>query len=196
MKNIFTLLLLACLTFAGSIFAQQHLSFKGVPINGTLKEYTDAMVKAGFHYEGTQDGISILSGDFAGYKNCIVGVSTLKNCDVVSRIAVLFPNKETWSSLLGDYENLKSMLSEKYGTPSESRERFFDNYIDNSTGNILIMSALHNDKYEWYTIFTTELGSIELSIIPADDYDEGMVRLSYYDKANSEKVRNAAMDDL
>lgn len=58
------------------------------------------------------------------------------------------------------------------------------------------MSALHNDKYEWYTIFTTELGSIELSIIPADDYDEGMVRLSYYDKANSKKVRNAAMDDL
>lgn len=140
--------------------------------------------------------MSILSGDFAGFKNYIVGVSTLKNCDVVCHIAVLFPDKETWSAVLIDYEHLKTILTEKYGTPSDSRERFFDNYIDNSTGNILIMSALHNDKYEWYTIFTTELGSIELSIIPADDYDEGMVRLSYYDKANSEKVRNAAMDDL
>ena len=115
-------LLLACLLFAGTIFAQQHLSFKGVPINGTLKEYTDAMVKAGFHYEGTQDGVSILSGDFAGYKNCIVGVSTLKNCDVVSRIAVLFPNKDTWSSVLNDYETLKSMLTQKYGYPSDSKE--------------------------------------------------------------------------
>lgn len=41
-------------------FAQQHLSFKGVPINGTMKSYTDAMVKAGFHYEITQDGTTAL----------------------------------------------------------------------------------------------------------------------------------------
>jgi hypothetical protein len=27
-------------------------------------------------------------------------------------------------------------------------------------------------------------------------YNTAMVRLSYYDRANSEKVRNAAMDDL
>lgn len=57
-----------------------------MPINGTLNEYTDAMVKAGFHYEGTQDGISLLTGDFAGHKGCIIGVSTLKNCDVVSHV--------------------------------------------------------------------------------------------------------------
>ncbi len=196
MKNLLTPLFFACLLFAGSLFAQQHLAFKGVPIDGTLQAYTNAMVKAGFHYEGTQDGIAILSGDFAGYKNCLVGVSTLKNCDVVSHIAVLFPAKETWSSLRGDYENLKTMLTEKYGIPSESRERFTDKYINESSGNGLIMSALHNEQYEWYSSFTTELGMIELTIMPGNDYNEGMVRLSYYDKANSEKVRSSAIDDL
>lgn len=54
-------LLLACLLFAGTVFAQQHLSFKDVPINGSLKEYTDAMIKAGFHYERTQDGVCLFS---------------------------------------------------------------------------------------------------------------------------------------
>ncbi len=196
MKNLLTPLLFACLLFAGSLFAQQHLSFKGVPIDGTLQAYTNAMVKTGFHYEGTQDGIAILSGDFAGYKNCLVGVSTLKNCDVVSHIAVLFPAKETWSSLRGDYETLKSMLTEKYGIPSDSRERFTGKYINESSSNMLIMDALHEDQCEWYSTFTTDLGRLELSIVPGSDHDEGMVRLSYYDKANSEKVRSSAIDDL
>ena len=193
MKKHITLFL-ACLMFAGSIFAQQHLSFKGVPINGTLKSYTDAMVKAGFQYELTQDGTALLTGDFAGYKGCTVGVSTLKNLDVVNRIAVLFPDKETWSGVLIDYEHLKAMLTEKYGTPSDSQEKFTGHVGDNHNG--LIMSALKNGEYMWYTIFTTELGDIELTIISGMKYDTACVRLSYYDKVNSDKVRNAAMDDL
>lgn len=193
MKKRLTLLL-ACLLFAGTTFAQQHLSFKGVPIDGTLKAYTDAMVKAGFHYEGTQDGVSILTGDFAGYKNCIVGVSTLKNCDVVNRIAVLFPDRNTWSSLLGDYEHLKEMLTEKYGAPTDSKE-VFTGYVGNED-NGLIMHALKEDEYVWYTTFTTELGEIELSIIEGTEYHTGAVKLSYYDKTNSDKVRKAAIDDL
>ena len=151
------------------------------------------MVKAGFHYEGTQDGIAILSGDFAGYKGCMVGVSTLKNLDVVSRIAVLFPNKDTWSAVLIDYETLKAMLTEKYGTPSDSKEKF-TSYVGDS--NDLMMLALKEGEYVWYTTFTTELGDIELTIMSGTEYDTAMVRLSYHDKANSEKVRNAAMDDL
>lgn len=184
----------ACLVFAGNIFAQQHLSFKGVPINGTLKSYTDAMVKAGFHYEGTQDGIAVLSGDFAGYKSCIVGVSTLKNLDVVSHIAVLFPDKDTWSAVLNDYETLKAMLTEKYGAPSDSKEKFTGYVGDYDNG--LVMHALKEGEYVWYTTFTTELGDIELSLMSGTKYNTGCVRLSYYDKANHEKVRNAAMDDL
>ena len=121
MKKHITLLI-ACFFFAGSLFAQQHLSFKGVPIDGTLKAYTDAMIKAGFHYEGTQDGIAVLSGDFAGHKDCTIGVYTLKNLDVVSFITVLFPDQETWTSLKNEYEILKSMLTEKYGEPGELQE--------------------------------------------------------------------------
>ena len=88
------------------------------------------------------------------------------------------------------------MLTEKYGIPSDSRERFTEKYINESSSNMLIMDALHEDQCEWYSSFTTDLGRLELSIVPGSDHDEGIVRLSYYDKANSEKVRSSAIDDL
>ncbi len=78
-------------------FAQidsEHLSFKGVPIDGTLNEYVSKMKTAGFSYLGTQDGTAILQGDFAGFKSCTVGVSTLKAVNVVSTIGVIFPSHD------------------------------------------------------------------------------------------------------
>lgn len=187
------LVTLVCLIMMGGIMAQEeHLSFKGVPINGTLKAYTAAMVKAGFKSEGTQDGLSLLSGDFAGFKGCIVGVSTLKNCDVVNRIAVLFPEKETWSALLGDYEHLKDLLTEKYGEPEQKVERFNDRmYSDDSK-----IYAVNNGELEWYSVFSTELGDIELTLVGGTIGYKARVRLSYWDAKNSATVRQNALDDL
>ena len=189
------LVTVVCLVMMGGLMAQEeHLSFKGVPINGTLKQYTAAMVKAGFKSEGTQDGLSLLSGDFAGFKGCIVGVSTLTNCDVVNRIVVLFPEKDTWSSLMGDYEHLKSLLTTKYGEPDVVQE-YFTGYAGRTDSDAIKMSALHSEELEWYTIFKTELGNIELSVVSAS-YGKGMVRLGYYDKKNTETVTQSALDDL
>ena len=189
------LVTLVCLIMMGGIMAQEeHLSFKGVPINGTLKQYTAAMVKAGFKSEGTQDGLSLLSGDFAGFKDCIVGVSTLSNCDVVNKIVVLFPEKDTWSSLINDYEHLKSMLTTKYGEPSMNRE-YFTGYAGRTDNDGIKMAALQDEELEWFTVFSTDLGNIELSLVSAS-YGKGMVRLGYFDKKNTETVTQSALDDL
>lgn len=192
MKRFITTL--AFLIIMGGIMAQEeHLSFKGVPINGTLKQYTAAMVKAGFKSEGTQDGLSLLSGDFAGFKNCIVGVSTLKNCDVVNRIAVLFPEKDTWSALIGDYEHLKDLLIEKYGDPDIVRENF-TKYHGNDSG--LKLYAVNDGEIEWFAVFSTDLGDIELTLVGGTIGYKARVRLSYWDAKNSETVRQNALDDL
>lgn len=172
----------------------QHLTFKGVPIDGTLKEYVEAMKKAGFVYkEKTSDGSAILTGDFAGYKKCSIKVSTLNNCDVVNRIFVQFSDKDTWSSLIIDYENLKTMLTKKYGKQKKCSEKF-TSYVGDSNG--LKMHALDDGEYEWYTVFSTELGNVELSIVEGTEYLTGAVLITYYDKINSNKVQNAALDDL
>lgn len=193
MKKLFALIV--CITlFCGVKAQEQHLSFKGVPIDGTLKEYTNAMVKAGFKIEETtNDGVARLSGDFAGYKGCIVYVSTLNNLDVVNRIEVLFPRKETWSSIMADYEHIKSLLTTKYGKPSMTTERFTGPSA-RAVSDGLKMSALRTGNIEWFTIFSSGLGDIELTVVAASC--DGRVKLTYFDKKNTEAVRQNALDDL
>lgn len=80
------------------IFAQtsEHLTFKGVPIDGTLSEYVTKMKQSGFNLIKTEDGFAMLEGDFASYKDCKIGVGTLKQKDLVSQIVVFFPECDTW----------------------------------------------------------------------------------------------------
>lgn len=191
-KIVVTLFLLMSftLTFAQS---SEHLKFKGVPIDGTLNEYVSKMKQAGFQLVGTDDGVALLEGEFAGYRGCLIAVSTLKSVNVVNAIGVVFPAREDWSSLEGDYEHLKSMLTTKYGEPADVVEKF-QGYSTPRTNNDKLHELLM-DRCTWYTIFETENGDIQLSL-EKGDYGEYFVLLKYFDKINTEAVRSAAMEDL
>lgn len=89
MKKLYSILF--AVFFMANLSAQEHLSFKGVPIDGTLSEYTQQMLNKGFELIATENGVSVMSGDFAGYKGCEVGVCSLNGKDLVSKIGVVFP---------------------------------------------------------------------------------------------------------
>ena len=133
-----------------------HLSFKGVPIDGTLDEYVLKMKKSGFMHSGTQDGLAILKGDFASYKNCTVEVSTFIPKDLVNKIIVMFPNVDNWTSLSSNYFNLKEMLTEKYGQPSDFTEKF-DSYSQ-SIDNGWKMREVTRDRCKYFSSWQTEKG--------------------------------------
>ena len=62
MKKICLAILTVVLSFTA--FAQtttEHLTFKNVPIDGTLNQFVTNMKAAGFKSEGVQDGNAILS---------------------------------------------------------------------------------------------------------------------------------------
>ncbi|MCT4645987.1 MAG: hypothetical protein N4A74_13460 [Carboxylicivirga sp.] len=190
--RILTLLLLltTMLTLAQE---SKHLSFKGVPIDGTLNEYVSKMKKSEFSLIGIEDGVAMLKGDFAAYKSCIIGVATLKQKDLVNTITVIFPESDTWSSLSSNYYNLKELLTEKYGKPSENVEKFDTYSKPDDDGDR--MHAVKMDNCKYYTIYELENGSIQLSI----DHESAIscfVRLTYYDKTNSEIIRQEAINDL
>ncbi len=180
-----------------SSFAQnsEHLKFKGVPIDGTLNEYVSKMKQAGFVLEGTEDGIALLSGEFAGYSDCIVGVQTLQKLNLVHEIVVLFPSQDKWSGLSYDYERLKTMLTKKYGEPDECMEKFNASSSTTSDDNGKMFHVkMNNCKY--HSVFNTDNGSITLTI-SNDGYEFGCrVKLFYTDKINSEIFDDAAMEDL
>lgn len=178
------------LTFAQT---SEHLTFKGVPIDGTLDEYVSKMKQSGFKHIGTENKTAILNGDFAGYKDCYVGVSTLTQKDLVHKISVIFPERETWSTLSGNYFDLKAMLGEKYGEPKEVVEKF-DSYPEPRDDETK-MYRVKFDNCKYYSIWETDNGKIQLSI-DHDGVTRCFVRLSYFDKINGQIIKAKAIDDL
>ena len=169
----------------------EHLTFKGVPIDGTLDAYVEKMKKAGFEYAGMfDDWTAILQGDFAGFRECAIFVSSLQSFDLVYEISVHFDLTESWSDLYGSYSQLKEMLTMKYRELESSEEKWIG-YSEpkNDTDK---MYDLWHGRGEINTLFRTDKGKIVLEIQPVGWYS-GQVFLSYWDKINSLKV---AMDDL
>jgi hypothetical protein len=169
-----------------------HLMFKGVPIDGTLKEFVKNMKRKGFESVGSENGVEILRGDFAAYKGCFIYVYTLDNKDLVSKISVVFPERETWDRLYGDYSNLKELLTEKYGEPASVTEMFQEDYVDDDQERIL---AVELDKCKYESNFITENGEILLSI-EHGKYMTCFVVLVYRDKVNGDIIKDIAIDDL
>ncbi len=190
MKKMLVMLALVVAMVANA--QTEHLKFKGVPIDGTLSQYTQRMKEKGFTYLGTENGISLLQGDFAGFKNCYVLVSTVQNKDLVSTIGVKFQEFDNWSLIYRDYSTLKEMLTEKYGKPTEVIEEFQGDYVDDDNSRML---ALLMDGCKYVTTFETELGTIELFIIKYE-YTKGCVMLKYTDRANNAILHKAVMEDL
>jgi hypothetical protein len=193
MKTFFLTITFALTTIFNIAQTSEHLSFKGVQIDGKLDEYVSKMKQNGFTHLGTEKGNAILNGDFAGYKNCNVGVSTLSQNDLVYKISVLLPEQDKWSGLSSNYFELKQMLIEKYGNPTDVVEKF-DGYSEPKDDNRK-MYEVKFDRCKYYSIWRTEKGQIKLAI----DHSESstcMVKLLYFDKINSDKIKAKAKDDL
>jgi len=152
------------------------------------------MKQNGFKHISTKDGVATLQGDFAGYKDCIIGISTLTQKDLVHKIGVLFPDKETWSTLYDNYFNLKEMLTEKYGEPSNVVEKF-DNRSSESQDDNTKMYEVKFDRCKYYSIWETEKGKIQLSI-GHHSVTSCFVKLAYFDKINNATIKKQALDEL
>jgi hypothetical protein len=197
MKKTLTSLFLSlvvCVSFAQtSADSSKHLAFKGIPLDGTLDQYVSKMKANGFEVLKSEGDLAMLKGDFAGYKDCYVGVSTLKQKGPVHKIGVFFPEKDKWSTLSGDYFNLKQLLTEKYGNPTKESEKF-DRLIEPRDDNMR-MHEVRMDRCKYFSIWDTDKGEIQLSI-DHDDITGCNVRLVYIDKINSATVRKQALEDL
>jgi len=188
------ILLVSIISFAQNQ-KTEHLTFKGIAIDGTLTDYVSKMKQNGFIHQSTNDGIAVLSGDFAGYKDCLISVSTIKQKDFVNKIVVAFPDKKTWVTLLGNYNALKEMLTEKYGKPSEVIEEFDERTYSEPTDDRSKMLSVGLDKCKYSSTWKTAEGDIQLKISHKGVMST-FVTLDYTDKINSEVKRDHAKDDL
>ncbi len=193
MKEIFITLsaILLSLNLSAQSTENQHLLFKGVPIDGTLSEYVEKMKLNGFTLLDSTNYGAMFNGEFANYQNCKIGVGTSNKKDLVSTVFVMFPEREEWNDLYGDYNRLKQMLSEKYGIPNESKEKWENDYEPSLAFR---MSAIKRGECNFTTTFVTPNGKIQLRIEHQDA--TCFVFLGYFDKINGEIMKAKAIDDL
>lgn len=189
MRKLFISLLLAVSMVCMS--QTTHMKFKGIPMEGTLNSFVQKLKDKGFTYLGQQDGMAVLKGEFAATKGCTVGVARFSDRDQVNLVAVIFPEKETWSSITSSYYSLKEMLTEKYGTP-ESTEEFSGR---EPSSDFLKFRAIVDDECNYISEFSCEGGRIQLTM-KKHDYNSASVVLRYIDNANADETRKKVMDDL
>ncbi len=193
MKRILVLWMAMMIAF--SVSAQTgHLTFKGVPIDGTLNEFVGKLKQKGLKHIGTEQGIAIFKGEFAAHKGCSI-VAIAHESGKVYRVGVMFPEQETWLRLYNDYSSIKDMLTQKYGEPTTVIEEFQSysggKYDDDYTRMHYVMF----DQCRYVTSFATENGTIEVRI-DHNDALECYVILIYEDSTNGDEVRSSAIDDL
>ena len=124
--------------------ASSPLSFKGIPMSGSLSAFGAELVKAGFRNAGN----GAYTGDFAGYSGCKV---TPSGSNPVQEVRVDFPVISDWDALEKAYDSLQASLTQKYGIEPKT-----------STGNNLAVYNLPNgtitldadvsDRSSWHVI--------------------------------------------
>ena len=189
MKHLLCTLLLT-LTVCLCSAQTEHMKFKGIPMEGTLQSFTLKLKAKGYVPLGTEDGVSVLKGEFAGYKNCHIYAVADKS-GMICRVCVEFPKMDKWSDLESCYSSYKDMLTEKYGEPKVCVEEFQNKYADDDNSR---MYEVKFDRCKYHSTFACKNGDITLEII--HQKFDCFVQLSYYDKANQDKLRQNIMEDL
>lgn len=134
--------------------------------------------------------MSVLKGEFAGYKNCHIYAVADKS-GMICRVCVEFPKMDKWADLESCYSSYKDMLTEKYGESKVCVEEFQNKYADDDSSR---MCEVQLDRCKYHCTFACKNGDITLEITH-QEFD-CFVQLSYYDKANQDKLRQNIMEDL
>lgn len=171
-KNIVILIIII---FSTGCSSRDHLKFRGIPISGDLKSFTEELKKMGYQEaEAEVDDQMKFTGKFLE-RDCNVFLSTTKKSRTPYMVRVDLP-KEPHDSVKYSYERLKQHCASILG-PGASRYQQFSNssrFLFNEPG--LVKDPKNGD----YTRYLSLKGSVFLEV--KSDY----LSIIYLDKKNSE----------
>lgn len=122
------------------------LTFKGIPITGSLTAFGDELTRAGF----SKSGNGVYTGDFAGYSRC--KVTPIGN-NPVNGVRVDFPVITDWDNLEKSYDSLQASLTQKYGIePVVSQGS--NKAVYNLTNGTITLDADVKEQSSWHVILT------------------------------------------
>ncbi|WP_454893417.1 hypothetical protein [Alloprevotella tannerae] len=173
--------------------ASDHMTFKGIPMSGSLTEFAQKLSQKGLTLVQTNDDNAKLTGDFAGYKDCQILLFATKETKTIYTVSVLMPRSTSWSKLETNYNALKAMLTQKYGSPKNVVEKFQG--ISNGESNDVKMYYLKTDQCTYSSTFETSNGKIIISLLYLKG-EGARTSVTYVDRINNEIAQKGALDDL
>ncbi len=182
-----TVLLLATI----DIMAQEHLSFKGIPIEGSMTAFCQKLKAEGFVPAGREGNAAAFTGDFTG-RDAIVCVFATEDGGNVYGVYINFDPSKEWNTLFYTYHQYKDLYTRKYGAPTVSKE------INpaHSDSNIALMAEVYDGTAEYISVWNVPGGDISLSIQKTSGFYEGMVVITYRDAQNREAKIQENLGDI
>ncbi len=174
-----------------NIMAQEHLSFKGIPIEGSMTTFCQKLKAKGFTSISRDKNITFFSGDFTGRK-ATVGVTATDDGKNVFAVFVFFDSSGEWNTLVNTYDYYKELYTRKYGEPTNSKEE--NPALTDS--NTALMAEVYQGTVVYGSVWEVAGGDIQLSIEKSTELYEGMVMIRYRDSQNIETKIQNDLDDI
>lgn len=189
MRKLFVTFIVLFVAF--NSMAQEHLTFKGIPIEGSMTEFCQKLQAKGFTQVGRENNRTMFSGNFTG-RNATVGVISTDDLKNVFAVVVFFDASGEWKTLTNTYNYYKDLYSRKYGSAAASIE----NNPSRSDSNFSLMREVHKGTVNYYSEWEVRGGFIRLSIEKSLGYCEGFVVIHYRDTINNETKIQKDLDDI
>ena len=185
----FAFVLIALISYAQS--NSEHLTFKGIPIEGSMTEFCQKLKAKGFKSVGKENNLALFIGDFTG-RNATICVTATDDGKSVFAVTVLFDPSGEWNTLVNTYSYYKDLYTRKYGDPTVSQEK----NPAHSDSNIALMAEVYQGTVVWGSIWEVTGGDIELLIEKTSKIYEGMVMIRYRDSQNVETKIQKDLEDI
>ena len=102
MKKLFIMMLLCAMSVCAT--AQEHMSFKGIPMDCDLITFVSKLEAKGFtNQRNTSETSAWIKGNFAGIDDCEILILSTSTSKLVWKVVVYFPEQISWYSLKREY---------------------------------------------------------------------------------------------
>ena len=190
MKKILLFLTAFLLTITALAQNEQHLQFKGIPIDGNYKTFSQELVNKGLRIVESTDDYIVLTGSFAGQMNTDILVYPDPSTKIVTSVVAMLKVEGKWGHIENLYNGKVDLYKEKYGLPTEQTEGFTDDvYSDYSR-----VKALENGQCNYKTTWVVNGG--EISILPCYVDRNYYILCAYRDSVNTEAYHQSIIDDI
>ena len=166
MKRIVLIVILALFSLAG--YAQDHISFQGVPLCGNVDDCVRALRKQKFKPAGPSE----MRGKYRGDEVTLT-LGSSPSTGEVCLLVVSYPRAASWQALKNQYDTSLMMLSAEYGQPSLKKEAFDYPYSEKDG-----LRALEYGKCHFTAVWTVPAGEITASMA-----QDGRLQVFFSDKS-------------